>query len=110
MCNDYCELYFMINSVYTGARCNFNLKLQNGKIYYYKRSNNYRILAFFHCNDGYELHGYETNVCRYFQWSLQVPHCQGIITIDNHVTPSQNICIGNYMHLSIIWVHNCMAK
>ena len=84
VCNDYCELYFMINSMYTGAWCNFNLNFQNGKVYYYKKINYYRILAFFHCNDGYELHGNEMNVCRYSQWSLQVPQCQGIITTDNH--------------------------
>ena len=91
VCDNYCELYFMINSMYTGARCKFNLNVQNGKVYYSKRNNNYRILAFFHCNDGYELHGHEINVCRYSQWSLQVPSCQGINATDNHVTPNQNI-------------------
>ena len=77
--------------MYTGARCNFNLNLQNGKVYYSKRSNNYRILAFYHCNDGYELHGHEMNVCRYSQWLMQVPQCQGTNTTDNHVTPNQNV-------------------
>ena len=78
--------YIWLTLLSVGSHCRFNLNVQNGKVYYLQESSYQPVMAFFHCNNGYELYGKSAVVCKDSQWSMQAPDCRGINTTDVHVT------------------------